>query len=157
MSPILLLSLVGVAALAVASVKRIPEGTVYTLRRVGGQARLLRSGMHVVIPLLERIVHRISLAGQALPIEVQLPRMDEAPLALRGTVYWQVLDPARADEVIEQAEALIRSRALDGLCANAAPEGEPAEARNLRIKHALNESLRERGVLITRVQLAALV
>ena len=156
MFPMPLLSLLGFAALALISVKRIPEGTVYTLRRLDGQARTLGSGTHFVIPLLERVVHRISLNGHALAIEAEVLRADRSPLALRGTVYWQVLDPVRADSVIERAEEMIRSNALDGLRAAEAPESEPVEARNARIKQVLNASLHERGVLVTRVQLALL-
>lgn len=149
------LLLVSAGTLGLVSIKRIPEGMVYTLRRLDGQIRTLRSGTHVVIPLFERVIHRISLTGHALSIEAQLPCADRSSLALRGMVYWQVLDPVRADAVIERAEELIRARALDGLREVDVSESEAPETRNARLKQTLNEALRERGVLVTRVQLAA--
>ena len=69
-------------------------------------------------------------------------------------MYWQVLDAARADSVIERADDLIRTRAVNAVRDVPAPDREVAEARNVRLKEALNGSLRERGVLITRVQLS---
>jgi hypothetical protein len=72
---------------------------------------------------------------------------------MRGTVYWQVLEPERADAVIDQADQLIRRGALEAL------QGDPANAaadrRELgtQLKQRLNGVLRERGVMVTRVEL----
>ncbi|HOV58688.1 MAG TPA: SPFH domain-containing protein [Rhodanobacteraceae bacterium] len=155
MSPLLSTLLVALAVLVLLSIKRIPEGTVYSLRRVDGHARLIGAGTHLVMPLLERVVRRIALTGRSLAIDerVVLDARGQ-PLDLRGTVYWQVLDAARAEAVIERADELIRTRTLNAIRAVPAPQSESAEARNQRMKTALNDALRERGVLVTRVQLA---
>ena len=141
------------ALLAFFSVKRIPEGTVYTLRRIGGHARTLMPGTHVVLPLIERIVHRIPLTGRALSLDEQLP-VDGATHRLSGQVWWQVLDAERADAMIERADELIRTRAINAVRDVAEPVAEAADVRNLRLKNALNDTLRERGVFVTRVQLS---
>lgn len=147
--------IVAIALLTVLSVKRIPEGTVYSLRRFDGHARLIGAGTHLVMPLLERVVHRIALTGRALPIEEQVKVDGDAkPLSLRGTVFWQVLDASAADAVIERADELIRTRVVNALRAVPSPQSETAESRNTRMKQALNDTLRDRGVLVTRVQLA---
>lgn len=154
-SPLLSTLLVAVAVLALLSIKRIPEGTVYSLRRVDGHARLLGAGTHLVMPLLERVVHRIALTGRSLSIDERVVVDGRTqPLSLRGTVYWQVLDAARADAVIERADELIRTRAVNAIRAVPAPHSEAADDRNQRMKAALNASLRDRGVVVTRVQLA---
>lgn len=142
-----------VALLAFFSVKRIPEGTVYTLRRIGGHARTLTPGTHLVLPLVERIVHRISLSGRTLALDEQLP-VDGTNHRLTGQVWWQVLDAERADAMIERADELIRARALNAVRDIEQPTAETSESRNLRLKKALNDSLRDRGVVVTRVQLS---
>jgi regulator of protease activity HflC (stomatin/prohibitin superfamily) len=107
------------------------------------------------MPLLERVVHRIALTGRALPIEEQVKVDGDAkPLSLRGTVFWQVLDASAADAVIERADELIRTRVVNALRAVPAPQSETADSRNTRMKQTLNDTLRDRGVLVTRVQLA---
>lgn len=125
------------------SVKRIPEGQVYTLRRMGHAApRLLQPGTHWVWPVLEHVTHRISLAGHALRMQGE---------EVHGTVFWQVLEPERADPVIEQAEAMIRDhvrRARPQLDA-----GASEESRAAALKHRLNQALAEHGILVTRVRL----
>ena len=155
MSPLLSTLLVALAVLVLLSIKRIPEGTVYSLRRVDGHARLIGAGTHLVMPLLERVVRRIALTGRSLAIDERVVLDARSQLLdLRGTVYWQVLDAARAEAVIERADELIRTRTLNAIRAVPAPQSESAEARNQRMKTALNDALRERGVLVTRVQLA---
>src|SRR5690348_7429201 len=83
----LLTLLVVVGLLAAVCVKRIPEGQVYTLRRLGKPARTLTPGMHVVVPLVERIAHKISITGYTLAIEerVQMEGHPQ-PEVLRGRV-----------------------------------------------------------------------
>lgn len=143
--------LIAAVSLALASgvVKRVPVGQVYSLYRLGKPCRLLSSGVHVVLPGLDRIGHRIDLAGQVL-------RFNEPVLGhaeVHGTVYWQVLEPERADAVIDQAAQLIRRGTLEALSEE--PEADHADRRDLgsRLKIALNRVLRERGVMVTRVEL----
>jgi len=104
LSPIILAALCALALLVVASVRRVPEGHVYTFRRMGGHVRIVGSGTHLVVPLVERVAHKISLAGAAVPVE-DLRLADQR---YRGVVYFQVLDPERADVVIEDVENLLR-------------------------------------------------
>lgn len=140
--------LCAIALLAGVSIKRIPEGHVYTLHRLGrAQLRLLMPGTHLVLPLIERVRHKISLTGRTLRLE-----SIEGQPGARATVYWQVLDPERADAVIENADALIREQLQLALAATCpAEESEPA--RNARLKQTINSELRARGMLATRVDL----
>ncbi len=131
------------AVLAFLSVRRIPEGHAYTIHRFGRPVRTLSAGIHVVLPLIEKIAHKIRLFGNV----VEFKRDDEAG----GLVYFQVLDPARADSVIEGVDDLVRNRAL-GLLASSDVASDVA-SRILQIKAGLNQLLRDRGILITRVQL----
>ncbi|HEX7129168.1 MAG TPA: SPFH domain-containing protein [Rhodanobacteraceae bacterium] len=154
-STLTLLSLLAVVGLlAAVCVKRIPEGQVYTLRRLGKPTRTLTPGMHVVVPLIERIAHKISISGYTLAIEERV-QVEGHPQAetLRGRVWWQVLDPERAESVIDRADDMIRTRVIGALPEVATGTGNDLRARNLYLKQALNSSLRERGVLVTRVEL----
>ena len=130
------------------SVKHIPEGQVYSLHRLGRPARLLTPGTHMVLPLLERVAHKISLGGHTLRLDETLA-IGGALRAVRATLYWQVLDPARAETVIEGADTLLRARAQTALRA-IDPEA-PARERNAALKLALNAALQAHGLLVTRI------
>lgn len=148
---VLTLTLIAVFSLAAVAVKRVPAGQVYSLYRYGKQVRLLQPGTHVVLPLLDRVGHRIDLGGRVLRFDASLA--ETAPM--QGTVYWQVLEPERADAVIEQADQLIRHGVLDAL--QAETEASQQERRQVAalLKSSLNQQLRERGVMVTRVELDA--
>ncbi|MBU6415882.1 MAG: hypothetical protein KJS83_01785 [Xanthomonadaceae bacterium] len=153
-SALTLLVFLTLAAVVVAlSVKRIPEGQVYTLRRLGKPAGTLTAGTHLVVPLIERIAHKISITGYTLAVDERMA--DDATDArnLRGRVWWQVLDPERAEAVIDRADDMIRLQLRDAVQRAATAEAQDLRSRNQRIKQTLNTSLRERGVLVTRVEL----
>ena len=55
LAPIVVMALLGATVLLfVASIRRIPEGQAYTLRRVDGHVRTLGAGTHLILPLIER-------------------------------------------------------------------------------------------------------
>jgi regulator of protease activity HflC (stomatin/prohibitin superfamily) len=148
MMTLLTLLLVIPTALIASAVRYVPAGQVYSVYRRGKLVRLLQTGTHLVLPLLDRVAHKINLAGQTLRFEG--PQADARDM--RGTVYWQVLEPERADAVFEQVDQLIRRGAQEAL------RGESqADRRDLgaRVKQALNSALRERGMMVTRVELDA--
>jgi hypothetical protein len=75
-------------------------------------------------------------------------------------VYWQVLEPERADAVFEQVDQLIRRGAHDALRSEQEVEHadlDQVDRRDLsaRLKQTLNSALRERGMMVTRVELDA--
>ena len=143
-----------IAVVAMLSIKRIPEGQVYTLRRLGKPAGTLTAGTHLVVPGIERVAHKISITGYTLAVDERLEAENAETRALRGRVWWQVLDPERADAVIDRADEMIRRRLRDAMQGAEDANVEPdTRARNQRIKQTLNGSLRERGVLVTRVEL----
>lgn len=133
-------------ALIVSAVRYVPAGQVYSVYRHGKLLRVLKAGMHLVLPLLDRVAHKINLAGQTLRIEEHSTDARE----VRATVYWQVLEPERADAVFEQVDELIRRGAQQALRGESEAD---RRALGLRVKQALNDALRERGMIVTRVDL----
>ncbi|MBD8881636.1 MULTISPECIES: SPFH domain-containing protein [Rhodanobacter] len=129
-------------------VKRVPAGQVCSLYRRGKTVRLLQPGIHLVLPLLDRVGHRIDLGGRVLRFEE--PLVDAGDV--RGTVYWQVLEPERADAMIEQADQLIRRGAVEALQGKVEAAADQ-RALGQQLKQSLNGMLRPRGVMVTRVEL----
>lgn len=148
LSPIVLTALCSLTLLVLASVRRIPQGHVYAYRRMGGHVRIVGAGTHLVMPLVERVAHKISLAGAAVAVE-GLTRDDTT---CRGVVYFQVLDPERAEVVMEDVEERLRAATHRLFGAHDLPP--TLDARRVAIKQALNAELRECGLLIARVDLS---
>ena len=149
MNALITLVVLTLIATFASSLKRVPADQVHSLYRRGRPYRLLQPGTHMALPLVDHVVHRIKLSGQVLRFQEPLPNAH----GVSGTVYWQVLEPERADAVIEQADQLIRGGALAAL--RQEPEAYSADRRDLgsRLKQAMNSALRERGMMVTRVEL----
>ena len=149
MNALITLVVLTLIATFASSLKRVPADQVHSLYRRGKPYRLLQPGTHMALPLVDHVVHRIKLSGQVLRFQEPLPNAH----GVSGTVYWQVLEPERADAVIEQADQLIRGGALAAL--RQEPEAYNADRRDLgsRLKQAMNSALRERGMMVTRVEL----
>ncbi len=145
--PILLLALCAALILALASVRRVPEGQVHTFRRVDGQQRLVGSGMHFVLPLVERLSRKTSLAGSSLGID----GLQHEGRQYRAQVWFQVIDPALAGGVLDEIEEVLRTSTRGCFAA----VGEAGADARVALKRALNEQLRGRGLLVARVDLAA--
>jgi regulator of protease activity HflC (stomatin/prohibitin superfamily) len=144
--------LFAVLALVAAAVKRVPAGQVQNVYRHGKPVRLLQPGTHMVLPLLDRVGHRIDLGGRMLRFDVAAVAANQP---LLGTVYWQVLEPERVDAVIEQADQLIRDGVINALHADTDAARDERREVAARLKCSLNQRLRERGVMVTRVELEA--
>ena len=147
--PLILSAACAMALLAMASIRRVPQGHVYAFRRMDGRVRIVRSGTHLVLPLVERVARRISLAGSAVPVE----GLERNGLRQRATVYFQVLDPDRAGAEIDRLEdrlATATRRLYDAPGLPDAPTARPGW-----LKQGLNAELRERGLLVARVDLAS--
>jgi regulator of protease activity HflC (stomatin/prohibitin superfamily) len=149
---IILAALCALMLLAIASIRRVPEGHVYTFRRMDGRLRIVGSGTHLVVPLIERVAHKISLAGATTAID----DLVHAEHRYRAVVYFQVLDPQRADVVIQDIENVLHAatRRLF-VAAMSLDELNDMDACRRWLKQHLNDDVRENGLLITRVDLAA--
>ena len=120
---------------------------MYSLRRVGGNTRFVGAGMHFILPLIERVSHKMSLTGSSIEVVGSISSGESC----KASVYFQVLDPQRAEHVIDSVDSLLRERALSLLASDAMPASH-ADQR-LWLKQVLNSEVRERGLLVTRIDL----
>jgi regulator of protease activity HflC (stomatin/prohibitin superfamily) len=143
-----ILALIAAAlALIVASgLRRVPDGIGLTVHRFGRYVRTLPPGLHFVWPLIERVGHRVNLVGHQL----EMPRITGTHCA--ATVYFQILDPARAGEQIERVDAMVENEVRNRLRSMSA---ELEQGADLRLKMDLNARFSELGLRVTRCQLRA--
>ena len=140
------------AGLVWASLRRVPEGTVCTVHRFGRYVRTLTPGLRFTLPFVDHIAHRVPLVGHQIDLAPQ-------PLApgqtARGAVYYQILEPERAGEALDEVDALVEREALTRLAAIAHDAVAPKEGAALdsQLKAELNQRFGTLGLRITRCQL----
>ncbi|MGH1417273.1 MAG: SPFH domain-containing protein [Hyphomicrobiaceae bacterium] len=155
--------LFGLVALAVfvlwSTVKIVPQGTNYTVENFGRYTRTLTPGLHILIPIMERIGHRINMKEQVIDIPSQdIITKDNAMVRVNGVTFFQVLSAAKSAYEVDQLEfsivnltmtnirTVMGSMDLDELLSNR----DQINAELLSVVDAATESW---GVKVTRIEI----
>jgi regulator of protease activity HflC (stomatin/prohibitin superfamily) len=97
-----------VATTARSIVRIVPQGTHYTVERFGRYARTLRPGLHFMVPVVERVGHKVNMKEQVLVIPSQdVITRDNAMVRVDGVAFYQVLDASRAAYQVERLQEAI--------------------------------------------------
>jgi regulator of protease activity HflC (stomatin/prohibitin superfamily) len=143
------------AVLALLSIKRVPEGQAFTVHRFGAYRRTLSPGLHWIVPLLDSIAHRVSTTGHELRLHPQVFALAEgASLRVSGALYFQVLDPERADREADHLEEVVLDALREAFARVHAGTHTAGAEFNRHLKSAINRELRSHGLTVVRCQLA---
>jgi regulator of protease activity HflC (stomatin/prohibitin superfamily) len=161
MALILVLSMV-VAVLAIATVRVVPHGHAWTIERFGRYHRTAGPGLSYLIPIAESVGHKVDMCARALAVPgQQVQTRDEVPVKIESTVYFQVVDAAKASYAVadlEQALATLTATEIrivvgavdlhDALC--------DRDALNARLRALVAEPAGAWGVEVERVEIREL-
>jgi regulator of protease activity HflC (stomatin/prohibitin superfamily) len=84
-----------VVVLIVASIRTVQQGTVAVTTVFGKYKRILRPGLNVVIPFIEKIFRRISIQNRSIELEFQAITADQANVYFKTMLLYAVV---REDE-----------------------------------------------------------
>ncbi|WP_424814196.1 SPFH domain-containing protein [Roseococcus sp. YIM B11640] len=104
-----LLAIIVVAVIAVfQGVRTVPQGQIWTVERFGRFVRTLEPGLSLIVPVVDRVGHRISIQETVLDIPEQaVITKDNAAVLVDGIVYYRVMDVVKAAyQVAELGKAL---------------------------------------------------
>ncbi len=95
-------------ALVFMGVKTVPQGFEYTVERFGRYTRTLAPGLHLIVPLVDRIGRRQNVMEQVTDVPSQeIITRDNAMVTVDGVVFYQVLDPVKASYEVRRLEVSI--------------------------------------------------
>jgi regulator of protease activity HflC (stomatin/prohibitin superfamily) len=124
-------------ALVAAGLRRVPSQRVLTVRRLGRYRRTLGPGWHWIVPGLERLGGGVDLIGHHL--HVRGGGEQEAEL------YYQIMDPAKAGETLDQVDAWVADQAREALVQTASTPDQ--------LKSELNRRVARLGLRVVRCSL----
>jgi regulator of protease activity HflC (stomatin/prohibitin superfamily) len=111
MSELAILTAVVVALcviLVVMGVKVVPQGFEYTVERFGRYIRTLAPGLHLIVPLVDRVGRQMNVMEQVVDVPSQeIITRDNAMVTVDGVVFFQVLDTARAAYEVSHLELAV--------------------------------------------------
>jgi regulator of protease activity HflC (stomatin/prohibitin superfamily) len=89
-------------------VKTVPQGYNWTVERFGRYTRMLRPGLNLVVPFVDRIGRKMNVMEQVIDVPSQeVITRDNASVTVDGIAFFQVFDAAKASYEIASLESAI--------------------------------------------------
>ena len=94
--------------LVIKSVVIVPQGDEYTVERFGRYTRTLTPGLGVIMPVIDRIGHKINMMEQVKDVPSQeIITKDNAMVQVDGVVFYQVLNAPKAAYEVRRLDTAI--------------------------------------------------
>lgn len=155
-----ILALVGLIVLIlIANIKIVPQSRAYVVERLGAYKETWQTGLHVLIPIFDRIAKQVSLKEQVADFPPQpVITKDNVTMQIDTVVFFQITDPKLYAYGVEHPIAAIENLTATTL-RNIIGELEldntltSRDTINAKIRSILDEATDPWGIKINRVEL----
>lgn len=150
---------IGAIVFVVLGVKVVPQSYEWTVERFGRFTRTLTPGLHVIIPVIDRIGHKLSRMEQVVDIKRQdVITKDNASVQVDGVAFIQVMETAKAAYEVHDLDraisnlmqtnirTVIGSMELDKALSD-------RDAINTQLLKVVNEATQPWGLRVTRAEI----
>ncbi|WP_082034655.1 SPFH domain-containing protein [Nigerium massiliense] len=159
-SLILIIIVVVVAVVAlVSSVRVIRQMRIGVVERVGRFHKTLDPGLHLIVPIVDRVAHNIDTRETVVPFPPQgVITEDNLMVSIDSVIYFQVVDPVRAAyeaqnyiQAIEQLTQTTLRNIIGGMDLEQTLTSR--EEINQKLRAVLDDATGKWGIKVNRVEL----
>ena len=102
--------------IVILAVKTVSQGYEFTVERFGRYTRTLSPGLHIIIPMVDKIGTRMNMMEQVFDVPSQeIITKDNAMVRVDGVLFFQVLDAVKASYEVRQLELSILNITMTNL------------------------------------------
>ncbi len=148
---------------ALAAVRIVPQSEEFVITRLGAYARTLQAGVNLVVPLLERVHAKVSIADQVVnDVRLDVVSRDNVVFSVELLVVYRIKEPElatfRVNSVRELVIGLVKSlvRAEIGKVELDNVQSD-RDSLNVAIRDALAAAGDDYGILISRSEITDVV
>ena len=140
MTYVLIVAIILIMILIITNIRIVPQSDAYVIERLGAYHATWNVGLHVKMPLLDRIAKKVSLKEKVFDFPPQpVITKDNVTMMIDTVVYFQITDPKLYTYGVEKP-----INALENLSATT--------LRNIIGELELDESLTSRDVINTKMR-----
>ena len=102
--------------IVILAVKTVAQGFEYTVERFGRYTRTLTPGLHIIVPMIDKIGTEMNMMEQVFDVPSQeIITKDNAMVRVDGVLFFQVLDAVKASYEVRQLELSILNITMTNL------------------------------------------
>jgi regulator of protease activity HflC (stomatin/prohibitin superfamily) len=141
------------------TVRVVPQANVFIIERLGRYSRTLEPGLHILVPVLDKVRNKLDIREQVVGFPPQaVITKDNLVVGIDSVIYYVVTDPAAAEYKIENVVTAIEQlvvttlrNVVGGMQLEDALTGR--DIINERLATVLDEATGKWGVKVNRVEI----